>query len=246
MNGMEVIPFRHSKSGVCAKVMWNFSTFEGPIMLASEECATGYSTEWVYCSCLLRAEDVSHLNDYPTIEEAGLDRAHFRHKKAKWTQLHGFIFITTQKLKCTKIQLPPHVLDKTDLSLLSPKTVEACLSQNHVILPHMDLSARWFARLEASFNVAWGFTASPICLGILYFSKNDSAEKFPSQSLVGTTWIHWIISYAHIFSNIYLPLFPSFTITQFSDNSKLYWVLVLGNTEHASDLHYNLVGNNTQ
>lgn len=107
MNGMEVIPFRHSKSGVCAKVMWNFSTFEGPIMLASEECATGYSTEWIYCSCLLRAEDVSHLNDYPTIEEAGLNCAHFRHKKAKWTQLHGFIFITTQKLKCTKIQLPP-------------------------------------------------------------------------------------------------------------------------------------------
>ena len=45
---------------------------------------------------------------------------------------------------------------------------------------------------------------------------------------------------------MYLPLFPSFTVTQFSDNSKLYRVLLIGNTEHASDLQSNLVGDNKQ
>lgn len=147
MNGMEVIPFRHSKSGVCAKVMWNFSTFEGPIILASEECTAGYSTEWIYCSCLLRAEDVSHLNDYPTIEAAGLDCAHFRHKKAKWAKLHGFIFVTTQRLKYTKVQLAPTTCKiKLIYRFSHQRRWKLLYHRTGMILPCMYLSARWFAR----------------------------------------------------------------------------------------------------
>lgn len=191
MDGMGVIPFRHSEPGVCAGVMWNLPAAEGPIIPRVRNAGPGVQRGERSGGAFWEQKVFLSWTLTPPLKQLGpLQAQKGKMDKNSWFYLHNNTKTKIHNSTCARQTWAVAPLSKDSGNVCIPEPAgfsPACLYLQGGIQDKEPHSAQ--QEVLQPPPSAWGY---------LIFLK---MANFPSQSLGGTVSIHWIIS--DIFSSIY-------------------------------------------